>query len=155
MVSRCTARCEISPKRRYESTEARSDSWTGFSFDIWYRRIAFHEPVSGTAGGWYSTKKTPRRMCCGVFGGSRGSRTPDPLLVRQTLWTNWAMLPNKLAPEPGLEPGTLWLTVRCSNQLSYSGIISLLFRNGIAKVQQFLFPANFFLHFFANFVKIF
>ena len=30
-------------------------------------------------------KKTPRRMCCGVFGGSRGSRTPDPLLVRQTL----------------------------------------------------------------------
>ena len=26
-------------------------------------------------------------------GGSRGSRTPDPLLVRQTLWTNWAMLP--------------------------------------------------------------
>ena len=100
-------------------------------------------------------KKTPRRMCCGVFGGSRGSRTPDPLLVRQTLWTNWAMLPNKLAPEPGLEPGTLWLTVRCSNQLSYSGILSLLFRNGIAKVQQFLFPANFFLHFFANFVKIF
>ena len=45
MVSRCTARCEISPKRRYESTEARSDSWTGFSFDIWYRRIAFRVNV--------------------------------------------------------------------------------------------------------------
>ena len=27
-----------------------------------------------------------------------------------------------LAPELGLEPRTLWLTVRCSNQLSYSGI---------------------------------
>ena len=26
------------------------------------------------------------------------------------------------APEAGLEPATLWLTVRCSNQLSYSGI---------------------------------
>ena len=26
-------------------------------------------------------------------GGSWGSRTPDPLLVRQTLWTNWAKLP--------------------------------------------------------------
>ena len=153
MVSRCTARCEISPKRRYESTEARSDSWTGFSFDIWYRRITF--PIFETVVSCDKNKKTPRRMCCGVFGGSRGSRTPDPLLVRQTLWTNWAMLPNKLAPEPGLEPGTLWLTVRCSNQLSYSGILSLLFRNGIAKVQQFLFPANFFLHFFANFVKIF
>ena len=151
MVSRCTARCEISPKRRYESTEARSDSWTGFSLDIWYRRITIFETVVSCD----KNKKTPRRMCCGVFGGSRGSRTPDPLLVRQTLWTNWAMLPNKLAPEPGLEPGTLWLTVRCSNQLSYSGILSLLFRNGIAKVQQFLFPANFFLHFFANFVKIF
>ena len=45
MVSRCTARCEISPKRRYESTEARSDSWTGFSFDIWYRRITFRVNV--------------------------------------------------------------------------------------------------------------
>ena len=45
MVSRCTARCEISPKRRYESTEARSDSWTGFSLDIWYRRIAFRVNV--------------------------------------------------------------------------------------------------------------
>ena len=32
----------ISPKRRYESTEARSDSWTGFSFDIWHRRITFY-----------------------------------------------------------------------------------------------------------------
>ena len=27
------------------------------------------------------------------------------------------------APELGLEPRTLWLTVRCSNQLSYSGIL--------------------------------
>ena len=36
-------------------------------------------------------------ICKGVsFGGSRGSRTPDPLLVRQTLWTNWAMLPSEM-----------------------------------------------------------
>ena len=124
---------------------------------VWYLISPNYIPRTGVRDcrRMWQYKKTPRRMCCGVFGGSRGSRTPDPLLVRQTLWTNWAMLPNKLAPEPGLEPGTLWLTVRCSNQLSYSGILSLLFRNGIAKVQQFLFPANFFLHFFANFVKIF
>ena len=28
----------------------------------------------------------------------------------------------KIAPVPGLEPGTRGLTVHCSNQLSYTGI---------------------------------
>ena len=28
------------------------------------------------------------------FGGSWGVRTPDPLLVRQMLWTSWAKLPS-------------------------------------------------------------
>ena len=36
-----------------------------------------------------------------------------------------------LAPESGLEPETLWLTVRCSNQLSYSGIPAPF---GVAKI---------------------
>lgn len=42
-----------------------------------------------------SEKKNAFTDCCkGVsFGGSRGSRTPDPLLVRQTLWTSWAKRP--------------------------------------------------------------
>lgn len=31
------------------------------------------------------------------FCGSWGIRTPDPLLVRQTLWTSWAKLPLKMA----------------------------------------------------------
>ena len=42
-------------------------------------------PIFETVVSCDNNKKTPRRMCCGVFGGSRGSRTPDPLLVRQTL----------------------------------------------------------------------
>ena len=42
-------------------------------------------PIFETVVSCDKNKKTPRRMCCGVFGGSRGSRTPDPLLVRQTL----------------------------------------------------------------------
>ena len=32
MVSRCNARWEISPRRRYESTRRRSDSWAASSF---------------------------------------------------------------------------------------------------------------------------
>jgi len=32
MVSRCTARWEISPRRRYESTRCRSSSWATSSF---------------------------------------------------------------------------------------------------------------------------
>ena len=50
------------------------------------------------------------------------------------------------APELGLEPRTLWLTVRCSNQLSYSGILlsqTLFLSFGIAKVGIFSLPANF------------
>ena len=42
-------------------------------------------PIFETVVSCDNNKKTPQRMCCGVFGGSRGSRTPDPLLVRQTL----------------------------------------------------------------------
>ncbi len=42
-------------------------------------------PIFETVVSCDKNKKTPRRMRCGVFGGSRGSRTPDPLLVRQTL----------------------------------------------------------------------
>ena len=34
-------------------------------------------------------------------------------------FTNW---PKKMAPQLGLEPRTPWLTVKCSNQLSYWGI---------------------------------
>ena len=50
------------------------------------------------------------------------------------------------APELGLEPRTLWLTVRCSNQLSYSGMFvsNVLFSFGIAKVGIFLLLPNFF-----------
>ena len=155
MVSRCTARCEISPKRRYESTEARSDSWTGFSFDIWYRQNCIPWTCVRDCRRMWQYKKTPRRMCCGVFGGSRGSRTPDPLLVRQTLWTNWAMLPNKLAPEPGLEPGTLWLTVRCSNQLSYSGMYPCCFVTGLQRYNNFCFLQIFFCIFLLTLSRYF
>ena len=42
-------------------------------------------PIFETVVSCDKNKKTPQRMYCGVFGGSRGSRTPDPLLVRQTL----------------------------------------------------------------------
>ena len=34
MVSRCNARWEISPRRRYESTRRRSDSWAASSFMV-------------------------------------------------------------------------------------------------------------------------
>ena len=116
-------------------------------------------------------KKAVITDCFRLFCGSWGIRTPDPLLVRQMLWTSWAKLPNewlgtakvtlyfetpnfywknfqfflfrctghfpyqplhfvknltqpsRIAPEQGLEPRTPWLTVMCSNQLSYSGNI--------------------------------
>ena len=39
--------------------------------------------------------KQKKRRLTVVFNlsGSKGIRTPDPLLVRQMLWTSWAMLP--------------------------------------------------------------
>ena len=54
-------------------------------------------------------------------------------------------VPRTLAPEQGLEPRTPWLTVMCSNQLSYSGIVKepLSFDCG-AKVHHFFYSANFF-----------
>jgi hypothetical protein len=39
-----------------------------------------------------------------------------------------------LAPSPGLEPGTHGLTVRCSNQLSYEGV--LLFAKASANLSE-------------------
>ena len=142
------------------------------------------------AGKLLKTTKPLRRVACRFKCGSKGIRTPDPLLVRQMLWTSWAMLPfvkawdckgkhyflickffdkfflrvsssfearprifclsaasdfppptfghhhcslsfatsfscipRTWAPEQGLEPRTPWLTVMCSNQLSYSGIV--------------------------------
>ena len=49
------------------------------------------------------------------------------------------------APVPGLEPGTHGLTVRCSNQLSYTGIkfvneYTTLFKN---EKSNFIFLFNF------------
>ena len=41
-------------------------------------------------------KKTTKPLfwvACRFKCGSKGIRTPDPLLVRQMLWTSWAMLP--------------------------------------------------------------
>ena len=54
-------------------------------------------------------------------------------------------VPRTLAPEQGLEPRTPWLTVMCSNQLSYSGIVKepLSFDCG-AKVDIIFYSANFF-----------
>ena len=141
----------------------------------------------GACSHWQTPKnnKATHRVACRFKCGSKGIRTPDPLLVRQMLWTSWAMLPicnawalqrlaslhfaisfsfkeschltkldriyclsvsgissnhpmavtiaayrllpafvrpTHLAPEQGLEPRTPWLTVMCSNRLSYSGI---------------------------------
>ena len=60
-----------------------------------------------------------------------------------------------LAPEAGLEPATLWLTVRCSNQLSYSGIYvsRTSFRFGTANVLQKFLCANFLRYFYENFAS--
>ena len=59
------------------------------------------------------------------------------------------------APEAGLEPATLWLTVRCSNQLSYSGIYvsRTSFRFGTANVLQKFLCANFLRYFYENFAS--
>ena len=54
-------------------------------YEIKINRDFTLSPIFETVVSCDKNKKTPRRMCCGVFGGSRGSRTPDPLLVRQTL----------------------------------------------------------------------
>ena len=43
------------------------------------------------------------RATCGKGSGHWGIRTPDPLLVRQTLWTNWAKCPSFL--ESGAKVG--------------------------------------------------
>lgn len=67
-----------------------------------------------------SEEKTTRKHPCGRWG----IRTPDPLLVRQTLWTNWAKLPN-----------------RCP----------VVHRSGDAKVLLFLITANFFELFLSYF----
>ena len=47
---------------------------------------------------------------------------PRPSACKADALNQLSYAPKLFAPEPGLEPGTLWLTVRCSNQLSYSGI---------------------------------
>ena len=110
-----------------------------------------------------SEKKNAFTDCCkGVsFGGSRGSRTPDPLLVRQTLWTNWAMLPTfkrtcSFAVRTGLEPATPGVTGRYSNQLNYRTILFSLYAfslNADAKVRKKSEPPNFFELFLWFFAK--
>ena len=62
------------------------------------------------------------------------------------------LLDSESAPEPGLEPGTLWLTVRCSNQLSYSGIfMSHCFWMGLQRYYFFLTMQIFLDFFVVNF----
>ena len=66
-----------------------------------------------------------------------------------------SIAPAYFAPEAGLEPATLWLTVRCSNQLSYSGIYvsRTSFRFGTANVLQKFLCANFLRYFYENFAS--
>ena len=71
-------------------------------------------------------KKDPENLRV-LWGGSWGSRTPDPLLVRQTLWTNWAKLP-----------------------CSWNQCVS----DGTAKVRTFSFAPNFSARFFKKRLSI-
>ena len=68
-------------------------------------------------------------ICC-MAGGDEGTRTPDPLLAKQTLF-QLSYIPNflicsrlilrsaKLVGPSGIEPETSALSARRSNQLSY------------------------------------
>lgn len=57
------------------------------------------------------------------------------------------------ALQDGLEPTTPWLTVRCSNQLSYWSSVINIPPNADAKVESFLITCKFFLVFFASKAK--
>ena len=89
-----------------------------------------------------SLEARPHQLICGI----------DYLLLptsgRHHISLNYATfvcIPRTLAPEQGLEPRTPWLTVMCSNRLSYSGICKepLSFDCG-AKVDIIFYSANFF-----------
>ena len=53
----------------------------------WLTRELAHD------GKHLKTTKPLQWVACRFLCGSKGIRTPDPLLVRQMLWTSWAMLP--------------------------------------------------------------
>ena len=88
--------CRILPYRHI-----RKNPWSD-----WTSRICVHlpnclavrtglEPATPGVTGPYSNQLNYRTSIFKKLEtcGSWGSRTPDPLLVRQTLWTNWAKLP--------------------------------------------------------------
>ena len=72
MVSRCTARWEISPRRRYESTRCRSSSWATSSFLYGSPKGSggrnLCSPWNSTSGvrknGWFTHDSTVLGMMC-------------------------------------------------------------------------------------------
>ena len=83
------------------------------------------------------TKKMTRKKPCHQLGGRWRIRTADPLLVRQTLWTNWAKRP-LLVGMTRLERATPWsqtkYTTNCTTS-RFSTALKRSFLKSTAKVR--------------------
>ena len=117
MISKAFSFCKSSPS--FSSLFCKWIWWTKTGLKIWRIREGFYskkhpfrteksliqkiqkhlnlnfERVFKIKSYWlldfFETKKSPEII--GTWCGSWGIRTPDPLLVRQMLWTSWAKLP--------------------------------------------------------------